>query len=108
MEYVQQGTPICEVCNSAPNDQADGIARCKCPDKKWFRPNPVRADNETETLLNRKGFSLAPCGWYYYSYSGPLLTVFKTGDWVLESASQPTTRNLVEYLSSLPDMAKEG
>jgi hypothetical protein len=102
MEHVSQEPTICKTCNTAPRRQGDGVLRCKCPDKQWYKPGPVRADAETTALLKQKGFDLAGCGWYYYGSGSELLTLFTDGMWLLENA-QTTITDLKEYLLSLPD-----
>jgi hypothetical protein len=83
--------------------KSDGVIRCQCPDKKWNKTPPVRADEETERLLKQKGFNLAPCGWYYYGQGSSLLTVYQGGSWDLDDGNQPPIKTLNGFLLSLPD-----
>src|ERR1035438_2526751 len=103
-EYTSRGPFICEGCHTSPKRQADGAFRCECPGKAWslYEPGAVRADEETTSLLTQKGFALAPCGWYYYSGGGALITLFSNGDWHLESGEGATIKNLKENLRSIP------
>jgi hypothetical protein len=104
--YIRQN-PVCPDCHRTATKQPDGKIRCDCPNKNWRLPNPVRADSETETLLRRKGFLLAPfgpSGPYYYKGTA-ILTVYDDDSWSLQDFEQPTTTNLIEYLSSLSDVA---
>jgi len=55
-------------------------------------------------VLKRKGFDLAPSGWYYVR-GGDLITIYLDGHWQLDSFEheQPTIEDLKDYLLSLPD-----
>ena|ERR1039457_3380951 len=102
MQHTSREPTICEACKTPPQKQADGVLRCKCPDKQWHEPGPVRAGAATEALLKQKGFDLAGCGWYYYGSGSELITLFTDGTWLLENAGTTIT-DLKEYLLSLPD-----
>ena len=103
MEHASRGPTICGACNTSPKKQADGVLRCGCPDKQWYKPGPVQADAKTDALLRQKGFVLTGGGSYYYNYHGPLtIFILSDGTWSLEGA-EPTITNLQDYLLSLPD-----
>jgi hypothetical protein len=70
------------------------------------RPGAIQADEETTSILKRKGFDLAPSGWSYVR-GGDLITIYLDGHWQLESLEheQPTVKDLKDYLLSLPDRA---
>jgi hypothetical protein len=108
MEYKNQGTTICETCNTRATAQSDGVIRCSCPDKKWFEAPAVRADEATEVLLRRKGFRLAPCGFYYYQGSGRCLFIYSNAHWELDFY-HPTEKgqSLKDFLEPLPDEGEE-
>jgi len=90
--------------------ESNGVFSCGCPDKVWqlAYPSPIQADAETTALLARKGFILVPAANYYFGVGfGDMITVFSNGDWRVDSLEheQPTIKNLMDYLLSLPDRA---
>ena len=103
-EYVSQEPLICEGCKTSPKKQADGTFSCRCPGKEWqlYEPGAIAGDAEMAALLKRKGFDLAPCGWYYHGSDNTLITLFSNGDWLLENA-QTTIKSLEKYLLATPD-----
>ncbi len=105
MQHTGRQQTICVTCNTSPTKGSDGVIRCKCTDKQWYRPGPVQADAKTDALLRQKGFLLTGGGSYYYNYHGPLtIFILSDGTWSLEGA-EPTVADLQEYLFSLPDQS---
>jgi hypothetical protein len=105
MDYVKREPVLCPTCDTTPVESR-GVFSCRCPGKVWplERPGTIHADEETTSVLKRKGFDLAPRGWYYVC-GGDRIAIYLDGSWQLDSLEheQPTIKDLKGYLLSLPD-----